>query len=53
MKYNIFLTVFILFLIVGNIVCYSLNDRTLKPMTNVLLFGFIVMIYLKKSNKPN
>ena len=47
---KVFLSLGILFLILGNVLCYHYNDRLLHPMTN-LCFVFIVnIIYYEKEH---
>jgi len=48
MKKNLFVILSIGFLIGGNILCYHLNGRVLKPMTNILMVGMVAVSILKR-----
>ena len=54
-----FLVLSILMLVVGNIICFHLNQRPLKPMTNAFMFLICAHMFLrwlyhpKNSDKPN
>ena len=47
---KVFLSLGILFLILGNVLCYHYNDRLLHPMTNVCLG---IMLFLNFYNFNN
>ena len=48
MKKNLFVILAIVLFVGGNILSYYLNDRMLKPMTNVLAIGMIIISYMTR-----
>jgi hypothetical protein len=48
MKKNLFLILSIIFLVGGNILCYNLNGRMMKPMTNLLMVGIFTINIMRR-----
>lgn len=50
MNKKIFITVLVLMMVIGNVLCYHYNQRPLKTSTNVVL-GFMVLLFAIKKEK--